>query len=78
MKIDIPESLAKKLNFSERDFVEFLSVSLYKAKKINGVEGGHILGISEIEFHGLLDKYGEYVNYDADDYLEDINNLKDF
>jgi len=30
-----------------------------------------------MEFHGLLAKYDEYINYDVEDYLEDIEALKD-
>lgn len=78
MKIEILDEVAKKTGFTEREMLEFISVWLYKSKKINGVQGGKILGTSEIEFHGLLEKYGQYVNYGVDEYLEDNDNLKDF
>ncbi len=54
MKIEILDEVAKKTGFTEREMLEFISVWLYKSKKINGVQGGKILGTSEIEFHGLL------------------------
>ena len=78
MYISIPDDIAKRIGLNKSELTEFVAVSLYKKKKINGVEGGQILGISEIEFHGLLEKYNEYVNYDTDNYLEDSDNLKDF
>ena len=78
MKIEITDEVAKKTGFTEREMLEFLSVWLYKSKKINGVQGGKILGTSEIEFNGLLEKYGQNVNYGVDEYLEDNDNLRDF
>ncbi len=75
MKIEIVDEVAEKTGLSQQEMQEFLAISLYKAKKINGVQGGKILGTSEIEFHGLLDKYNEYVNYDIEDLLEDIETL---
>ncbi|PUA30760.1 MAG: hypothetical protein B0W54_09965 [Cellvibrio sp. 79] len=78
MRIEIPNEIAESAGLPESQMLEFLAVSLYKAKRINGVQGGRILGTSEIEFHGLLEKYDEYVNYGVDEYLEDSDNLKDF
>lgn len=78
MKIEFPENIAKNKSLSEQGLLEILAVSLYKMEKINGVEGGHILGTSEIDFHGVLKKYGQFINYDVDDLQEDLNNLKDF
>ena len=78
MKIEFPEEIAKNKSLSEQDLLEILSVCLYKMEKINGVEGGHILGTSEMDFHGVLKKYGQYVNYDVDDLQDDLNNLKGF
>ncbi len=77
MKIEIPDDIASKIGFDEIEMLEFLAVALYKQIKINGVGGGKILGSSEMEFHGLLAKYDEYVNYDVEALLEDIENLKD-
>ncbi len=78
MKIEIPDDVAARIGFSETEMLEFLAVSLYKKQKINGVAGGRILGSSEMEFHGLLAKYDECVNYDVEDLLDDIENSKDF
>lgn len=78
MKIEIPDEVAKTTGLNEDEMKEFLAVSLYKKERINGVQGGKILGTSEPEFHGLLEKYDEYVNYTSKDLMEDIENLKDF
>ncbi|WP_086929742.1 UPF0175 family protein [Agarilytica rhodophyticola] len=78
MKIEVLDEIAESAGLSQSEMIEFLAISLYKAKRINGVQGGKVLGTSEIEFHGLLEKYNEYVNYDVNEYLEDSDNLKDF
>lgn len=71
MKIEISDDIAESIGFSETELLEYLAVCLYKSKKINGVQGGKITGTSEVEFHGFLRKYGEYVNYGINEYLED-------
>lgn len=78
MNIEFPDQIADSTLFAEQQLLEILAVSLYKMEKINGVEGGVITGTSEVSFHGLLKKYGQYINYDVDDYYQDMDNLKDF
>jgi predicted HTH domain antitoxin len=78
MNIEFPDEIAKNKSFSQQQMLEILAVSLYKMEKINGVEGGIITGTSEMVFHGLLKKYGQYINYDVNDLDQDIDNLKDF
>lgn len=78
MNIEFPDDIAQNKSLSDRTLLEVLAVSLYKMEKINGVEGGIIIGKSEMEFHGLLQKYSQYINYDVDDLQQDIDNLKDF
>lgn len=78
MKIELPDEIAEKTGLGQKGLTELLAVFLYKLEKINGVEGGKILGSSEIEFHGVVAKYGHFINYDGDDLDKDINNLKDF
>ena len=75
MEIKIPGDVIEAVG--EQELKEILAVSLYKMKKISGVTGGKIIGKSEVEFHGLLDKYGETVNYSKEDLLDDIESLKD-
>lgn len=78
MKIEFPHDIAESKSLSEQELLAILAVSLYKMEKINGVEGGIITGKSEMEFHGLLRKYGQYINYDVDDLDKDIDNLNNF
>ncbi len=76
MKIELNDSIAKKLNINQKEALELLAVAIYKSKGIHGAMAGRILGIGEYEFHGLLSKYGFTVNYDIDDLKDDIETLK--
>ena len=58
--------------------LEVLAVALYRLEKINGVQGGKITDTSEIEFHGILGKYGQFLRCDESDLETDLKNLKDF
>lgn len=74
MKIELDDEIAKKCNLDEREALELLAISIYKIKKIHGALAGKILGISEFEFHDLLSKKGEVVNYGVNDLIDDIKN----
>ncbi|WP_444930919.1 UPF0175 family protein [Microbulbifer sp. SSSA002] len=78
MKLEVNDEVASVIGLSESELLEVLAVSLYKLEKINGVQGGKLAGTSEIEFHGLLEKYGQFINYNEDDLDIDMDNLKDF
>ena len=78
MIIEIPDEVAETTGLNEEEMKEFLAVYLYKKERINGVQGGKIMGTSEPEFHGLLEKYDEYINYSSKELMEDKDSLKDF
>jgi predicted HTH domain antitoxin len=78
MKLEVNDEVSSVIGLSESELLEVLAVSLYKLEKINGVQGGKLVGTSEIEFHGLLGKYGQFINYNEDDLDADMDNLKDF
>ena len=77
MHIEIKDEIAENTGFNEQEMLEFLAISLYKKKLINGVQGGKLLRISEMEFHRLLQKFDEYVNYSEEDLNEDLDSLTD-
>ena len=74
MNIQLDDDLAKKCGVDEQEALELLAVAIYKVKGIHGSLAGKILGLSEFEFHELLAKQGESINYDLDDLVEDIKN----
>jgi len=76
MKIELADEVMEKLGISETQIKEILSVSLYQMKKINGVQGGKLIGKSEIEFHEVVGKLGQVFSYDAEDLIEDMETLK--
>jgi predicted HTH domain antitoxin len=74
MKIEIPDELAQKCGISEREALELLVIAIYRTRGIHGTLAGKMLGISELEFHSLLSKHGETVNYGMQDIIDDIKN----
>lgn len=77
MKIELPDDVVRRSGLNETEIKELISVSLYKIKKISGKDGAKINSVSEIEFHGLLSKYGQCLNYSESDLDKDLENLKD-
>lgn len=75
MKLDVNDEVAECLGLDEKELLEVLAIALYKLEKINGVQGGKITGTSEIGFHGILGKYGQFINYDEGELETDLKNL---
>lgn len=78
MNIELDDKIIALTGLSEREVKECLAVALYKLTGMHGAAAGRLLNISETEFHGLLEKYGCYINYGVQDLLEDIETLKHF
>lgn len=76
MKIDIPDEVMHAAGVSPQVALELIAVSLYQLHKINGVQGGKILGCSEFEFHECLGRYGQSIAYDEHDLLDDLETLR--
>lgn len=74
MKIEISNEIAKKCQLDEKEALELLAVALYKRKGIHASLAGKIIGLSEFEFHTLLSKWRETVNYGVQDLIDDIKN----
>ena len=76
MKIELSDEVINKTGLSEMQLKEILAVSLYQMAKINGVEGGKLIGKSETEFHDIVGRLGQVFSYSADDLIEDVETLK--
>ncbi len=76
MKIELKDEVIEKTGLSETQLIEILSVSLYQMEKINGVQGGKLIGRSEFEFHEVVGKLGQLFSYDAEDLIDDMETLR--
>jgi len=74
MNIVIDDEVASILGMDAEELKQYLAVALYKYKGIHGALAGKIIDKSEFEFHGILSSFGETVNYDIDDLMDDIKN----
>lgn len=76
MDIGLPDEVMNTIGVPEQVVKELIAVSLYQLQKINGVQGGKIIGKSEFEFHEVLGRYGHSLAYDENDLLDDMNTLR--
>ncbi len=76
MKLELSEEVMSRVDLSEQKIKEILAVSLYQLGKINGVQGGKLIGTSEIQFHEVLGELGQVFSYDENDLLDDMDTLK--
>lgn len=76
MNIELPDEVMATIDVPEQVAKELIAVSLYQLRKINGVQGGKIIGKSEFEFHEVLGRYGHSIAYDENDLLDDMNTLR--
>ena len=76
MNIELSDEVMDKVGLSENQIKEIVAVSWYQMEKINGVQGGKLIGKSEIEFHEVVGEMGQVFSYDAEDLIDDIDTLK--
>lgn len=76
MNIELPDDVMGIIGVSEQMARELVAVSLYQLRKINGVQGGKIIGKSEFEFHEVLGRYGHSLAYDENDLIDDMETLR--
>lgn len=77
IKIDYPEYLANQMRMNKQDFEREIKVSalvkLFELGKVSSGIAAKVLGISRVEFLGLLSKYK--VSYlEVEDLKEDFKN----
>ena len=72
MQIELPDALMQECSITEREALELLVVAAYRHTGMHATLAGKMLGISEPEFHALLTKQGEPVNYGVNDFLVDL------
>ncbi|VAW70626.1 hypothetical protein MNBD_GAMMA09-884 [hydrothermal vent metagenome] len=76
MKLELTDEVMSRVGLSEQQIKEIIAVSLYQMEKINGVQGGKLIGTSEIEFHEVAGNLGQTFSYDENDLLDDVETLK--
>jgi len=74
MKLELDDSIMKKIGIEEEEALELLAIALYKYKGVHGSLAGKLIGKTEFDFHSLVSSKGSTVNYDIDDLVDDIKN----
>ena len=77
IEIDIPDAIAEQLGFDAQVGREMIVLDLYRREKISGGKAAELLGVSQHDFRGLLDRYGVELKYGVQELKEDIQSLKE-
>lgn len=74
--IEIPDDILLTLKMTTKDIKTELAVHLYETGKLSLGKAKSLAGVSLWEFQNVLASRKISVNYDMEDYKEDINTLK--
>ena len=74
--IEIPDDILLTLKMTPKDIKIELAVHLYETRKLSLGKAKSLAGVSLWEFQNILASRKIPVNYDMEDYKEDINTLK--
>ncbi|MFQ5686049.1 MAG: UPF0175 family protein [Candidatus Scalindua sp.] len=74
--IEIPDDILMSLKMTPNDIKIELAVHLYETRRLSIGKAKSLAGVSLWEFQNILASRKIPVNYDIEDYKEDINTLK--
>ncbi len=74
--IEIPDDILQTLKMTPGDVKTELAVHLYETRKLSLEKAKSLAGVSLWEFQNILASRKIPVNYDMEDYKEDIDTLK--
>ncbi|MEC4983347.1 MAG: UPF0175 family protein [Oscillatoria sp. PMC 1068.18] len=72
----IPDHILQAARITEAELIIEVAIMLYKQEKISSGKARAWTGLSVIEFQEELAKRGLNVNYDVEDFQEDLKTLK--
>lgn len=74
--MQITINLPDNLSLTEADLRQELAITLFRQELITLGTASHIVGMTQLEFQGLLSDRGISIHYDMDDYKADIESLR--
>ena len=76
MDLVIPEEIVKASQMTEQDMKLEIAIMLYQLGKISSGKVRTWTGLTAIEFQEALAERNLYLNYDVDDFEQDIRTLQ--
>ncbi|MCT7954282.1 UPF0175 family protein [Laspinema palackyanum] len=77
MSVIIPDDILTAAKMSEAELKLEIAIALYQQKRISGGKARHLAGINILDFQRELSKRGICVNYDVEDFQQDLKTLKE-
>ena len=81
VKMDFPKDILLAADISEAnapsDIKKHLSLYMFKERILSFGKASELSGMNKLEFMELAGSKGISLNYDADDYQEDLNTIQD-
>ncbi|MBZ8179513.1 UPF0175 family protein [Oscillatoria salina] len=72
----IPDDILQAARMTEAELIIEVAIMLYKQEKISSGKARAWTGLSVIEFQEELAKRGLTINYDVEDFQEDLKTLQ--
>jgi len=80
IKLDLPKDILLAANISEasasRDVKKYLSLYMFKERLLSFGKAADLAGMDKLSFMELAGSKGISLNYDENDYLEDLQIIK--
>ena len=76
MTITLPDSILESARMSEAELRQEIALLLYEKEKITLAQASRLAEMSRFQFQHLLASRGLFINYDAEDFEQDLATLR--
>ena len=76
MSVVIPDDILQAIKMTEDELKLEIAIMLYEQQKISSGKARAWTGLTVIEFQHELAKRGLYINYDVEDFQDDVKTLQ--
>ena len=76
MSVVIPDDILQAIKMTEDELKLEIAIMLYEQQKISSGKVRAWTGLTVIEFQHELAKRGLYINYDVEDFQDDVKTLQ--
>jgi predicted HTH domain antitoxin len=76
MTITIPDSVLESARMSESELRQEIALVLYEKEKITLAQASRLAEMARLQFQHLLASRGLFINYDVEDFEQDLATLR--
>lgn len=74
--LNLPDSLGQSDTFNQSDWLREIAVALFQQELVTLGTASQIAGMHQMEFRQLIGSRGICIHYDAEEFEEDIQSLR--